>query len=205
MGNAPPEGARRPARSQTFDWPGSITFTVGLGATLLALSLFAFPLLRLSIIYVILGCGVAGRILFFAVEVKAPQPMLDLGLFRHRLFSFASLANALNGLARGAVLFVLIFFLQGPYGKDPLQAGITAARLELRQGQTVVLHDRAKIELRLPVGVALPKEPVAPREQRPPLHFGTDSKTAQVPDRSNGAVHPHRANRTVTNRYHPAG
>ncbi len=117
----------RPARSQTFDWPGSITFTVGLGATLLALSLFAFPLLRLSIIYVILGCGVAGLILFFAVEVRAPQPMLDLGLFRHRLFSFASLANALNGLARGAVLFVLIFFLQGPYGKDPLQAGIMMA------------------------------------------------------------------------------
>jgi len=30
----------------------------------------------------------------------------------------------LNGLARGAVLFVLIFFLQGPYGKDPLVAGL---------------------------------------------------------------------------------
>ena len=66
-------------------------------------------------------------LLFFAVEVRAPQPMLDLRLFRHRLFSFASLANALNGLARGAVLFVLIFFLQGPYGKDPLQAGIMMA------------------------------------------------------------------------------
>ena len=37
------------------------------------------------------------------------------------------MSNALNGLARGAVLFVLIFFLQGPYGKDPLQAGIMMA------------------------------------------------------------------------------
>ncbi len=118
---------RRPAPSQTFDWPGSVTFTVGLGATLLALSLLAFPLLAFPIVMVILGCGVVGLIFFFVVEVRAPQPMLDLRLFRQRLFSFASLANALNGLARGAVLFVLIFFLQGPYGKDPLQAGIMMA------------------------------------------------------------------------------
>ncbi|MGA2481337.1 MAG: MFS transporter [Spirochaetia bacterium] len=116
-----------PAPSQTFDWPGSLTFTFGLGALLLALSLLAFPLLPLSIVYVVLGCGAAALIAFFAVEVRAAQPMLDLKLFRHRLFSFASLANALNGLARGAVLFVLIFFLQGPYGKDPLQAGIMMA------------------------------------------------------------------------------
>jgi len=42
----------------------------------------------------------------------------------HRLFGIASLVNALNGMARGAVLFVLIFFLQGPYGQDPLVAGL---------------------------------------------------------------------------------
>ena len=113
--------------SQTFDWPGSLTFTLGLGSALLALSLMAFPLLPVQAVFVILGIGVAGLIAFFFVESSAPQPMLDLRLFRDRLFSFASLANALNGLARGAVLFVLIFFLQGPYGKDPLQAGIMMA------------------------------------------------------------------------------
>ena len=113
--------------SQTFDWPGSLTFTFGLGAALLALSLLAFPLLPFSVVFIILGFGVAGLIAFFVVEVRATQPMLDLRLFSDRLFSFASLANALNGLARGAVLFVLIFFLQGPYGKDPFQAGIMMA------------------------------------------------------------------------------
>ncbi|MCA1644164.1 MAG: MFS transporter [Chloroflexi bacterium] len=50
--------------------------------------------------------------------------MLDLRLFQDRLFAFASLAGLLNGLARGAVLFVLIFFLQGPYAQDPLTAGL---------------------------------------------------------------------------------
>ena len=53
--------------------------------------------------------------------------MLDLRLFRIRRFAVSGLANALNGLARGAVLFILIFFLQGPYGKDPLSAGLMMA------------------------------------------------------------------------------
>jgi EmrB/QacA subfamily drug resistance transporter len=116
-----------PAPNQSFDWAGSVTFTLGLGFVLLALSLLAFPLLPLVAVYVLLGCGAVLLVAFFFIEAEAPQPMLDLGLFRHRLFTFASIANALNGLARGAVLFVLIFFLQGPYGKDPLQAGIMMA------------------------------------------------------------------------------
>ena len=53
--------------------------------------------------------------------------MIDLRLFNNQRFSYPSLANALNGLARGAVLFVLTFFLQGPYGYDPLTAGILLA------------------------------------------------------------------------------
>jgi EmrB/QacA subfamily drug resistance transporter len=110
--------------AQTFDWKGSLTFTVGLGAALLAASLIAFPLVGQDVVYALFVIGAVGLIIFFLVEMHESQPMLDFSLFRDRLFSFASLANALNGLARGAVLFLLIFFLQGPYGKDPLTAGI---------------------------------------------------------------------------------
>jgi MFS family permease len=53
--------------------------------------------------------------------------MLDFKLFHDKLFSHSCAANALNALARGAVLFVPIFFLQGPYGQDPLWAGILMA------------------------------------------------------------------------------
>jgi len=112
---------------QSFDWPGSISFTLGLGCFLLGLSMIAFPLLGLPVIYALLVVGVVGLIAFVAVEGRMQQPMLDLKLFRGRQFAFASGTSALNGLARGAVLFVLIFFLQGPYGKDPLTAGLMMA------------------------------------------------------------------------------
>ncbi|HET8632414.1 MAG TPA: MFS transporter [Thermomicrobiales bacterium] len=112
---------------QHFDWFGSLTFVLGLGAILAALSLIAFPAWGPGVIVALLIVGVIGLAAFFATEVRVPQPMLNLRLFEDRLFSLANLANFLNGMARGAVLFLLIFFLQGPYGKDPLIAGLMMA------------------------------------------------------------------------------
>jgi MFS family permease len=96
-----------------------------MGCLLLGVSLVAFPLLPSSVVTGLFVVAAVGLMGFLFAEVHASQPMLDLGLFRNRLFGFASLAGGLNGLARGAVLFVLIFFLQGPYGQDPLMAGLS--------------------------------------------------------------------------------
>ena len=109
---------------QRFDMQGSLTFVAGLGSLLLALSLLAFPMLPMSFVYGLFVVAAVGLVGFVVVELRAEQPMLDLRLFQDRLFAFACLAGALNGLARGAVLFVLIFFLQGPYGQNPLMAGL---------------------------------------------------------------------------------
>src|SRR5581483_11904207 len=79
------------------------------------------------VIYAMFIVAVVGLGAFAYIETRVPQPMFDLELFRDRLFLFANLANLLNGLARGAVLFLLTFFLQGPYGQDPLMAGIMTA------------------------------------------------------------------------------
>jgi EmrB/QacA subfamily drug resistance transporter len=118
---------REPVRlpgHQRFDWAGSVTFVVGLGSLLLALSLIAFPMLPAPVVNAMFVVAVVALAGFVVAEVRTGQPMLDLRLFGDRLFGFAALAGGLNGLARGAVLFVLIFFLQGPYGQDPLMAGV---------------------------------------------------------------------------------
>lgn len=112
------------ASNQRFDWMGSLSFAIGLGSLLLAVSLIAFPLINISYVYALFICAILGLTAFFVVERRISQPMLDFELFRDKTFAYSCAANALNGLARGAVLFVLIFFLQGPYGQDPLWAGI---------------------------------------------------------------------------------
>ena len=114
-------------KGQRFDWKGSMTFTLGLAALLLGVSLYAFPMTAVGVVYILFVVAAVSLALFVVAERRAPEPMLNLRLFENRSFAFASAANGLNGLARGAVLFVLTFFLQGPYGYDPLTAGIMLA------------------------------------------------------------------------------
>src|SRR5579864_3868048 len=86
--------------------------------------MLAFPLLPQPVIVTFLTVGILGLLLFIAIEPRIRVPLIQLRLFRNRLFALANLSGLLNGIARGAVLFLLIFFLQGPYGKDPLTAGL---------------------------------------------------------------------------------
>ncbi len=58
------------------------------------------------------------------VELRSPAPMIDLSLFRIRIYWAAAAASFLNGLARFALMFLFVFYFQGPQGDDPITAGI---------------------------------------------------------------------------------
>ena len=62
--------------------------------------------------------------LFVLVELKVPAPMLDLSLFRIRIYWAAAAAAFLNGLSRFALMFLFVFYFQGPQQDDPITAGI---------------------------------------------------------------------------------
>jgi len=117
------EPVRAPERHQ-IDWFGAIFLTLGLAGLLLGLSLSAFPLLPQPVTTTILITGIVCLTLFLIIEPRIKVPLIQLRFFRNRLFALANLSGLLNGIARGAVLFLMIFFLQGPYGKDPLAAGL---------------------------------------------------------------------------------
>jgi EmrB/QacA subfamily drug resistance transporter len=69
--------------------------------------------------------------LFFIVEQRVSAPLLDMSLFRDRLFLMGNLTGLLNGVARNSVLFLLVFYLQGAQGRDPVTAGIMLAPLAI--------------------------------------------------------------------------
>ena len=58
-------------------------------------------------------------------------PMLDLTIFRNRLFATASAAAFANGLSRFALMFVFVFYFQGVQGNSPILAGVKLAPLAL--------------------------------------------------------------------------
>ncbi len=113
------------SKSQTFDWVGSATFFIGIFSLLLALSLLSFPLVGGDIVDVLFIVALVGTSAFFMIEWRAKHPMMDLELFRDREYAVGNFTNFLNGLCLGAATFLLVFFFQGPYGYDPLTAGLS--------------------------------------------------------------------------------
>src|SRR5512133_3971912 len=69
--------------------------------------------------------------LFVFIEHRGRAPMLDLAIFRNRLFAAATAAAFINGLSRFALLFVFVFYYQGAQGDDPITAGIKLAPMAL--------------------------------------------------------------------------
>ncbi|HEX8939190.1 MAG TPA: MFS transporter [Candidatus Limnocylindrales bacterium] len=118
-----PEGRLR------IDWPGTALYLLGLLGLMTALAFGG--------IYGWTTWWVAGGVVAFVVilpvflwvELRHDAPLLDLELFRDRLFSMGNLTGFLNGVARNGVLFLLVFYLQGVKGDDPVTAGILLAPL----------------------------------------------------------------------------
>jgi MFS family permease len=69
--------------------------------------------------------------LFVLIERHHRAPMLDLEIFRDRLFSTSAAAAFINGLARFALMFVFVFYFQGVQGDSPIVAGVKLAPLAL--------------------------------------------------------------------------
>jgi MFS family permease len=57
--------------------------------------------------------------------------MLDLSIFRNRLFAAATGAAFINGLSRFALMFIFVFYFQGAQGDDPITAGIKLAPMAI--------------------------------------------------------------------------
>jgi MFS family permease len=69
--------------------------------------------------------------LFVVIERHHPSPMLDLTIFKSRLFSAAAGAAFINGLSRFALMFLFVFYFQGVQGNSPVLAGLKLAPLAL--------------------------------------------------------------------------
>jgi MFS family permease len=129
------DGIRRPAR---LDWAGNLTFTLGTGAVLAAITHGVQPYdghptgWSSPVVLGGIALGVALLVAFGIIESRIAEPMFRLALFRIRAFAAGSLAALLVATARGGLQFMMIVWLQGiwlplhgyAYADTPLWAGI---------------------------------------------------------------------------------
>jgi EmrB/QacA subfamily drug resistance transporter len=112
-------------KGQKLDIPGNVAFAAGVFTLLSGISLYAVTEASESVVLGLVGGGVAVLSLFFYVETRVEDPMLRLSLFRNRLFAAGTISIWFNSLARGCVVLVLVFYLQGPnMSLGPFEAGI---------------------------------------------------------------------------------
>src|SRR5215471_2217314 len=114
-----------------LDLRGTVVFVVGLTGLVLALS--KGGLTGWSSPLVLGGFAAAALLLplFVLIERHGRAPMLDLSLFRDRLFSASAAAAFVNGLSRFALMFLFVFYFQGPQRQSPIMAGLELAPLAI--------------------------------------------------------------------------
>ena len=128
-------GERHPGR---IDWWGNVTFALGLGAILVAITDGIQPYGQHSegwsnpVVIALLVAGVGLLVAFGLIESKVAEPMFELRLFRIRAFAAGNVAGLAVAIARGGLQFMLIIWLQGiwlplhgySFSDTPLWAGI---------------------------------------------------------------------------------
>ena len=123
-------------RGERFDAAGAAIFSVGLLALLLALTSgiqYRFtspPILGLFALFAV------SAVAFLVRERRIKFPVLDLSLFRDRIYNFSVLAATMQSLALFAVNFMIVFYLQGVRGYDPLKAAVLLIPMPLLSSVT---------------------------------------------------------------------
>ena len=142
------------------DWPGIITMAVGLAALQTVLEegnkddWFGSPfILRLSVIAAI------SLSLFFVIELRTANPLLNLRLLVRRNFGFGTIANFLMGIALYGSVFILPIYLTRIQGYNSEQIGLVLAWTGIPQLILIPLvprlMKRLDVRLLIVVGFAL--------------------------------------------------
>jgi EmrB/QacA subfamily drug resistance transporter len=121
----------KPDSVRGYDVLGTSTFVVGLTGLVLGVSRGGLSGWNDPIVIGGLAAAAVLLPLWVLIERRSKAPMLDLEIFRSRLFAAASGAAFINGLARFALMFLFVFYYQGAQGDSPINAGIKLIPLAL--------------------------------------------------------------------------
>ncbi len=117
----------RPPGGQKFDYWGAATLFFSLLCLLLALTVgqqrgFSDPIIMLTFLTGFLLLG-----LFLWIELNAEQPMIDLRLFKNRLFSINLATGFLTFVAIAGTMLLMPFYLENILGYPPRTIGFLLA------------------------------------------------------------------------------
>jgi EmrB/QacA subfamily drug resistance transporter len=124
----------KPAGGQRFDFAGAGAMFLGVLCLLVALTVGqyvgfgSFPVVGLLVFSVVCLAG------FIAVERRVAHPMIDVGLFRNRLFSVNLITGFVSFVAIAGTLILMPFYLEDILGFEPQEMGLLLAVVPIAMG-----------------------------------------------------------------------
>src|SRR5918911_2389871 len=110
-------------KGQRLDIRGSASFLLGFTALLVGLTQGGIKGWDSEIVVASLATAAVLIPTFVLVELRSEEPLLNLAMFRSRIFAFGNVSALLNSLARMAVTFLFVFYFIGARGYDHLTTG----------------------------------------------------------------------------------
>jgi EmrB/QacA subfamily drug resistance transporter len=118
-------------RQSSFDYLGFLLFTTSLTSLLLAISLDTMASISEIEAAILYSVSLVTFGLFLYLEPRRGEPLLDMRLFRIRLFSAGNISQLLFSLGFGSMSLIIILYLQLIRGFDAFTAGLLFLPLDI--------------------------------------------------------------------------
>jgi EmrB/QacA subfamily drug resistance transporter len=119
------------AKHTGFDYSGLFLFTTSLTLLLLVISLQTMAAIDNSGAAVLYIISIMTFALFLYVEPRVSEPLLDMRLFKIRLFSAGNISQFLYSLGFGSLSLIIILYFELIRGFDALTAGLLFIPLDV--------------------------------------------------------------------------
>ena len=116
-------------RPHKVDYAGSVLMTLGM--SILLIVLLQGRTLRPAVAVALVVAGIVILAALFLHELRTPEPMLPLELWRNRVIAVGSLGGGLAGAIMMGVSAFLPTYVQGALGRSPLIAGLVLGAMSV--------------------------------------------------------------------------
>jgi EmrB/QacA subfamily drug resistance transporter len=116
-------------KKRSIDYAGALLLLVGVGSLMLGLTqASAWGLAAVAPLFAV---SAASFFLFIRQERRAPDPLMQMELWRNGLIRYGNIATLLSGIMLIGIVTFLPTFVQGVLGGSPLTAGFALSAMTL--------------------------------------------------------------------------
>ena len=151
--------AVQPPGGQRFDYLGAATLFVSLLALMMALTLGQRVGFGTPGILALFAAWLISLAAFVTIELKSQHPMIDLSLFKNRLFDINLITGFIIFVCMAGTILLMPFYLENVLGYDPQSVGFLLAIVPVAVGVTApisgALSDRLGTRPITVIGLAM--------------------------------------------------